>query len=252
MSADRPSRLRSELRFLSDECKNLVAGDLADIKWKTFQMIIVTLFGLCPALAACSDEIAQLQELRQRELSSERTASASREDRQKSERAFRVDLCQRLLRGLEILKWPPAVTAFSNPLNDLLEENEVKLNAIEFLVQIVGRSQQRSSSSRREVDAEIAPVDERRRNSRRPTSATSSKIADSQSPAKEIMADSRHMHSMDSSDPLSSPMGRVSLSRAPSRPTPAQSTPSETDGAPPSHLTDYTAMRRTIEVTERN
>jgi hypothetical protein len=247
--SDRSSKLRSELRFLSDEFKNLVAGDLTDLKWKTFQMIIVTLFGLCPALAGCTDEISELLELRNRELSSERSASVSRENRQKSERAFRVELCQRILRGLELLKWPPAIAAFSNPLNDLLEESEVKLSAIEFIVQGLGRPHP-ASSSRREVHMEGSPVEERRRSSRQASAAADIHRALESSTSAKEENHSKPVHSFEPTEPLSSPMARVGISKAPppSRLSASHITSDYPIESSSMNFTDYAAMRRTIEV----
>lgn len=156
MSGDRINRIRTGLRCVSEEFRNVVVVDLSELKWKTFQMIITTLFPLCSSLSAVADDISHILEKRQRELSTEKTIAASRDERIRSERLFRVDFSQLVIKGLELLRWPTATAAFSNPLNDLIESIDVKLDAIEFILNAVNAGNmagnRRVTTSSKQID----------------------------------------------------------------------------------------------------
>lgn len=135
--ADHISQLRSRLRFTSDEFKNIINADLIDLKWKTFQMILIGMFVICPALEKEAEELQSLYDRRQKASSMERAAGVGRTDRNQAEHEYRLAFSQCVLDGLIKLEWPVAMVAFSNPLKDLMEDNTVKLGAIEFLVNVL-------------------------------------------------------------------------------------------------------------------
>ena len=132
--SDKISQLRSRLRFTCDEFKNVVNADLTDLKWKTFQMIMLGLFAMCPTLRDESEAMQDLFDRRQKDMANERSAGLSRNERNESEHEYRSALAQRILNGLVKLKWPEAMVAFSNPLKDLIEDPSVKISAIEYVV----------------------------------------------------------------------------------------------------------------------
>lgn len=139
--SDKISQIRSRLRFTSDEFKNIVNSDLVDLKWKTFQMIVTGLFLVIPALQDESADMRDIADRRLKELGIERSAGVLRTDRNQSEHQFRMAFMQRVLDGLIKIRWPNAIVAFSNPLKDLMDDNGVKMGAIEFILDCVSPPQ---------------------------------------------------------------------------------------------------------------
>jgi hypothetical protein len=104
------------------------------MKWKTFLLLVLGLFPLVPSLREAFHELGEMLERRSKEVTLERTAGSDRKDRIASEQAHRRAVHECVLRGLEALRWPPAMQAFSNPLQDLIDDPFVKLNAIDYLL----------------------------------------------------------------------------------------------------------------------
>lgn len=132
--SDKVSQLRSRLRFTCDEFKNIVNADLVELKWKTFQMIMLGLFATCTTVREDSEAMQDLFDRRQKDMANERAAGLSRSERNQTEHEYRSTLAQHMLDGLVKLKWPEAMVAFSNPLKDLIEDHSVKISAIEYVV----------------------------------------------------------------------------------------------------------------------
>ena len=143
---DKISQLRSRLRFTSPEFQNVVNADLIDLKWKTFQMLVVGLFQLCDTVKEEYERLESMLERRRKELSVMRSAGLSRQERNEAEHSYRTSVLQCVLEGLIHLKWPPALAAFSNPLKDLMEDNTTKLDVIEYLVNILNPVHSRGSN----------------------------------------------------------------------------------------------------------
>lgn len=135
--SDKVSRLCSRLRFASDDFRNLVSTDLSELKWKTFQMVCVGLFQLLPALSEESNKLQTYVARRQKELGIERAEGLTRSERVEAEQDHRTRLSRCILEGLEKLRWPPTQLAFSNPLQTLMEDYESKIDAVEYLLDII-------------------------------------------------------------------------------------------------------------------
>lgn len=88
----------------------------------------------------CIVEESREEELNQMaaklKLSSKEFATKHREIRNELENSYRSKFLQVVVKALTRLQWPPTLEAFSNPLNDLFDDNEVIHSAIKYLLEI--------------------------------------------------------------------------------------------------------------------
>lgn len=135
--------LRRRLQWsCSDEFSSLTSKDLKELKWATVSRVFATLFRNCPSLKEDNDALCELMECRNKEMNERRrlitTCRAEnnydRDVRLEEERVYRTGFMRIILSGLTKLRWPPALEAFSDPLDSLLHDHSVILTAFSFIV----------------------------------------------------------------------------------------------------------------------
>lgn len=130
------TRLRSELQHISNELQSLTDTDLTECKWPIRKRIIEELFRLCPRLAENVVEMDAMIEKREEEIFRLRKVNAEREKKLEYERAFRTDFMRFALRGLEDLKWPPTMEAFSDPFDSFFNDQAFFIDAVSHIVDV--------------------------------------------------------------------------------------------------------------------
>lgn len=132
------SRLRSRLCFASPELQSLTAKDVEDLAWSTKQRIVMALFQESPLLQDEYNSLLDLIDQRSKDLAQRRQLGPLKKDERIAfEETFRVKFLEILIQGLEKIKWPPAIEAFSNPLPGLQGEKWVFIDAINFMLKIL-------------------------------------------------------------------------------------------------------------------
>ena len=81
-------------------------------------------------------ELQDIIEYRNNEVNLQRKNNTNRDERIESETNFRHKFMRIVLKGLERLRWPPSLEAFSDPLDNLFHDNDTFYNAIEFLLEV--------------------------------------------------------------------------------------------------------------------
>lgn len=129
------SLLRSKLLFHCPSLQgSLVVKDLEQLQWSTKQKILSTIFQNLILLSEQLSEMNTLIDERNSKLSLMKTNLVDKEKRIELEREFRTNFLRVALSGLERLRWPQATEAFSDPLKDLINDQTVFLQAVDFLI----------------------------------------------------------------------------------------------------------------------
>lgn len=131
------SLLRSKLLFHCPSLQgSLVVKDLEQLQWSTKQKVLSVIFQNVALLSEQLTEMNVLIDERNSKLSFMKTNLVDKEKRIELEREFRTNFLRVALSGLERLRWPQATEAFSDPLKDLMNDNSVFLQAVEFLITV--------------------------------------------------------------------------------------------------------------------
>ena len=135
--------LRSQIQYICSDLHSLTLADLLDCKWPIVKRVIVSLMIRCPSLRECNEKMDLLLESREIEMNNRRQAltqnffNMDRNERMENEKEFRTKFMNIVLDGLTLLRWPPALEAFADPINALLSDKSTILNLFAFLVQCI-------------------------------------------------------------------------------------------------------------------
>lgn len=129
--------LRFKLMAVFPALQNVTLNDLDDMKWNVKQQIFSNLFGSSVLLEEFSNELHLLLESKDLQYGIwRRSREVSREEKMEYERNFRTEYMRSVLKGLVQVKWPPALQAFSDPIDDLLHDRNTCLDAIHYLLAV--------------------------------------------------------------------------------------------------------------------
>eukprot|EP01041_Mallomonas_annulata_P009326 gene9326-19355_t len=131
-----PSHLRSKLQYVCDDLQNLITADIEDCKWPIKKRIFLSLLSRVPSLEEYCIELEKVEKNRNQELALYRSADISREKRMDNEHRYRNKFMQVILDACTHLKWPPAFEAFTDVLGILLNDKDVVLNAIQYILEV--------------------------------------------------------------------------------------------------------------------
>ena len=135
--------LRSQIQFICPDLHSLTLADLLDCKWPIVKRVIVSLMIRCPLLRECNEKLDLLLESREIEMNNRRQAltqkkcNIDRNERMENEKEFRTKFMNIVLDGLTLLRWPPALEAFADPISALLSDKNTILNLFAFLAQCI-------------------------------------------------------------------------------------------------------------------
>ena len=130
------SVLKSKLRFICEDLKNIVCSDLEECKWPMKRLIFSSLLSHSKLLSRQSDELHDIEKTRAAQLKLEKTNPPAREIRLENETAYRTSFLKVVLDALTQLKWPVALEPFSDALGSLFSDNDSVLYAIEYIVNV--------------------------------------------------------------------------------------------------------------------
>lgn len=129
--------LRFKLMAAFPALQNITLNDLDNMKWNMKQQIFSNLFDSSVLLEEFSNELHLLLESKDLQYGIwRRSREVSREEKMEYERKFRTEYMRAVLKGLVQVKWPPALQAFSDPIDDLLHDQNTCLDAIHFLLAV--------------------------------------------------------------------------------------------------------------------
>ena len=131
---------RRMLKQLSTDFKQLTLKEVQDMKWSLRKKIILVLFSASPSVFTQLEEMEHLVEYRQKALAAEKRAVANgtldADERKEAEINHRTQLLRICISGLTVLRWPPAIAAFADPLQDLLHDKTVFMEAMLYMHRI--------------------------------------------------------------------------------------------------------------------
>ena len=127
--------LRSQLSFYCD-LPNITVSELTECKWSTKRNIILAVMGASPG-HLCEQHQRLLGLVEARALELRKNGDLKRTLRHESEQNFRMEFMKLFLETLEYLRWPPAREAFSNPLPNLLGDNEFFISAVSYVINTI-------------------------------------------------------------------------------------------------------------------
>jgi len=131
---------RRMLKQLSPDFKQLTLKEVQDMKWSLRKNIILVLFSASPSVFTQLEEMEHLVEYRQKALAAEKRAVANgtldADERKEAEINHRTQLLRICISGLTVLRWPPAIAAFADPLQDLLHDKTVFMEAMLYMHRI--------------------------------------------------------------------------------------------------------------------
>lgn len=130
-------RLKLILNQHCTELQNLTISDLQDLKWLTKQKLILSLVSKSPLFTDQCEEIERILEQRNKDVLLLKSKNVSREQKMENDTVYRTCILRVLLNCAEILKWPKALEAFSNPLQDIMTDNSLFLDCIQYCIQIL-------------------------------------------------------------------------------------------------------------------
>ena len=139
--------LRSQLcHAIAELSSSLTDGDLTELKWPTVKRIFALLIEHHTGSELWDQRNALTTLLHERNLvlSSRRNGTArnhTKEQRSDEDSTFRTMFYRIVLDALTILRWPPAMEVFSDPLGALHDDNVTIISAITHLLQRGGRRQ---------------------------------------------------------------------------------------------------------------
>ena len=126
------SILRSRLSNTFSELQFLSTQELDECKWPVIQRVFSLLFEKSASLRQYSEQIFDLTDLRNQELQRRRTNSENREHWKDSNANFKTGFLRIIIDGLSLLRWPPSLVAFSDPLEAVLSNPK---DAIAYLLE---------------------------------------------------------------------------------------------------------------------
>jgi hypothetical protein len=97
----------------------------------------------CPSLREYNEKLDLLLESREIEMNNRRQAltqknvNMDRNERTENEKEFRTKFMNIVLDALTLLRWPPALEAFADPIKALLSDKNTILNVFTFLVECI-------------------------------------------------------------------------------------------------------------------
>ena len=128
--------LRRMLRQLSPDLQQLTVKEVVEMKWVLKRRVILSLFGNASTLTEPLDELHYLCEERQKEMGIEKrlaNGAMTVDERKEAEMLHRTRFLRIVITGLQRVRWPPALEAFSDPLEDLMNDREVFVDAVQYL-----------------------------------------------------------------------------------------------------------------------
>ena len=114
------SILRSRLSNSFSELQFLSTQELDECKWPVIQRVFSLLFEKSASLRQYSEQIFDLTDLRNQELQRRRSDPKNREKWNDSNANFKTCFLRIIIDGLSLLRWPPSLVAFSDPLEAVL------------------------------------------------------------------------------------------------------------------------------------
>jgi len=131
---------RRLLKQLCPDLKQLTLKEVQEMKWSLRKKIVLVLFSASPSLLTQCEEMEHMVEYRQKALAAEKRAVANgtldAEERKEAEMIHRTQLLRCCISGLTVLRWPPAIAAFADPLQDLLHDKTVFMDAMLYIHRI--------------------------------------------------------------------------------------------------------------------
>jgi hypothetical protein len=132
--------LRRVLRQLSPDFQQLTVKEVGEMKWSLKKRIMLALFSTAAALSAQFEDLDLLCESRRKEMTNEKRAVAnntiSADERKESEMLHRTKFLRIIITGLQRMRWPPSLEAFSDPLEDLMNDRETFVGAFQYLYKV--------------------------------------------------------------------------------------------------------------------
>lgn len=128
------TRLRSQLQHISSEFDNLTLAELKESKIGLQQRVFIEIAKYSPLLrgtdlcSRCSDLIDRSRRL---------TRLVDRERREEQGRETKLRFMTLVQEALVMLSWPPACEPFADVLTPLMNDRELFLTAIEFMLSTV-------------------------------------------------------------------------------------------------------------------
>lgn len=131
--------LRLRLKTAFNALHSVTIADLQDLKWSLRQQIFLNIFANATLLADPYETMLTLQEKRDAQFARWKSSGATitKETKMEYEMEFRTGFMSAVLKGLERIRWPPSMEAFSDPMNDLLHAKDVIYDAIDFLLNVL-------------------------------------------------------------------------------------------------------------------
>jgi hypothetical protein len=222
------SAVKSRLLLLSPGLANLTISDLEALKWGQKQKILFHLFENSSFFVDFFPKLLDLQERKSHVLSKLKKEMKENNSRIEIESNYRTSVVRVFLDALERYSWPPTKEAFSDPLNDLMVNNDLFLEAIDFLISL-----EFSSSISGQPEREYL-VSNQVSSSSFSFSSSSQRPPIKQRPHPERISSVRHLN-QEVSDSTAVPFGENSKSSLPPN-VAASSTPRENIPVPKSKL----------------
>eukprot|EP01031_Cornospumella_fuschlensis_P032340 gene32340-39110_t len=221
------TRLRSKLSYACPDLQTLTLKDLEEFPWTTKQRLCLALFQDSHLLQEKHQRLQMLIEEKSLTLANWKKLlpnAIKKEEKKEYEHQFRHRFLQIFVEGLEELKWPPALEAFSNPIASLQSDNSVFHNAVDFLVSVIYPASD-GIASRHPALEEIPPSSGKKE--KRPSSAVETvrgDIVTSSSPRPNHHQPQHIEESMQNISSISEQASYMAPSSAMSRKSSAQST----------------------------
>lgn len=146
MSADSASRglqLKRKLALLfPSELRDVPLHELGAgkaLRWPVKQRILLLITERSALFREAHEALQDLLERRNAELAEQRARSLSLDRSAKIEResAFRTVFLRQVISALERARWPPALVPFADPLHDLLHDENVWMDAVDFMLSVI-------------------------------------------------------------------------------------------------------------------
>lgn len=146
--------LRTQLQHACEDLRVLSSNDLAEGRWKIKKMIFSELLANSLSLKDYNEELQNLLErdskrseriLSKRDttpnIDQTKNSSTKRSSRQKElvsdeEMEFRTSFLRIVIAALTKLRWPPALEAFSDPIDSLFNDNMAVLDAYKYILTV--------------------------------------------------------------------------------------------------------------------
>lgn len=130
------AELRSLLTHSIHDLGEITSSDVADLKWPTTKRLLSKLIEKSPELHVQSEALSGLLQARNTLLTSRRNGKDNTSKAIKNEQdiEFKHVFLRIVIDGLTLLRWPPALEAFSDPLDSLLNDRTTIISAITHLL----------------------------------------------------------------------------------------------------------------------